>query len=73
MAVIAWAEACNPAAWPEDATEAETYRRQKTNESHSYLDTVARWETFVLDTRFGMRVQVGADSIRWLKAKKGWA
>jgi hypothetical protein len=72
MAVIAWDEACNPAAWPADAAEADTYRRQKTNESQSYLDSVARWETFVLDARFGMRVKVGADSIRWLKAKKGW-
>ncbi len=50
----------------------DDYRRKKTNECQAYLEKVTKWETFVLDARIGMRVQAGADSVKWLKNKKNW-
>lgn len=73
LAVLAWKESCDPACWPEDATQAETYRRDKVAECDKHLNEVRNWEAFVLDARVGMKVQTGADTIAWLKGKKGWA
>ena len=62
-----------PLAMLPDAAAVDAYRRQKTDECQGYLEKVARWEPYVLETRFGMRVQTGLESLRWLKKKKNWA
>ena len=70
MAANFWMEANDP---PLDASDKDTYRRDKTAECQSYLQQVAKWEAFVLDGRLGMRVQAGLNTTAWLKKKKGWA
>lgn len=74
MAAAAWRDACNPSKWPTSrGTEAiEAFRRQKAEECLAYLEKTAKWESYVLDGRFGMRIQAGIDSVKWLKGKKGW-
>jgi len=73
LAAVAWMEVCDPAAWPVGATEIEAFRKERTDECHRNLDKIAGWESFVLDARFGLRVQSGIDTVKWLKGKKGWA
>ncbi len=72
MATVAWIETNKPPSGssPEDD---DAHRRKKIDECQSYLQQVAKWETFVLDARFGMRVQTGLNTLAWLKSKKGWA
>ncbi|OIW28789.1 hypothetical protein CONLIGDRAFT_644950 [Coniochaeta ligniaria NRRL 30616] len=74
MAAAAWRDACDSTKWPtsKGSEAVEAYRRQKTEECMAYLEKNAKWETYVLDGRFGMRVQAGIDSVKWLKGKKGW-
>jgi hypothetical protein len=72
MAAAAWADCCDETRWPAAADEAEAYRRGKTDECQRYLEKLAKWEAYVLDGRFGMRIQAGLDSVKWLKGKKGW-
>lgn len=76
LAVVAWQEACDRDTWPEGITELadiDKYRREKLDVCQAALEKVAAWESFVLDARIGMRVQVGRDSVKWLKVKKGWS
>ena len=73
-AVILWLQASDPKYFPAgaDAAAVDAYRHKKTNESLALLDKVAKWETYVLDTRIGMKLQTGLDAVKWLKAKKNW-
>lgn len=70
-ASVAWMEVCDPEAWPE--ANPEDFRKAKTEECQQYLEKVSRWEGFVLDARFGIRVKAGSETLRWFKDKKGWA
>lgn len=73
-AVILYMQATDPDYYSEgDAASTDTYRRTRVDQSLAELDKVARWETFVLDARIGMKLQTGLDTIKWLKGKKNWA
>lgn len=74
MAALAWVEVQKPELRKEvDKDGEEDWLREKTEECQSWLEKVAKWETFVLDARIGMRVQTGMDTLRWYKREKGWA
>lgn len=72
LGVLVWTECCDAKYWPSEASEVDEHRKTKVAECTALLETVAAWESYVLDARFGMRVQTGLDSARWLKGKKGW-
>ncbi len=57
MAAICWQEKDLPGV---DA-------KQKVKECEEWLEKVARWETYVLDARIGMKVTTGLDSVRRIK------
>lgn len=64
---IAWSECCNP---PEGTPEeVAAYRRQKYDECVKQMDVAKVWEAFVLDTRIGMRVQSGIETLNWFAKK----
>ncbi|KAI0834319.1 hypothetical protein F5Y06DRAFT_157268 [Hypoxylon sp. FL0890] len=76
MAALAWVEVQRPELRRDDDEEqeyGEDWLREKVEECQSWLDKVAKWETFILDARIGMRVQTGMDTIRWYKREHGWA
>ena len=72
MAAAAWRDCNNAALWPETGESVEEYRRKMANETLMWLEKSANSEGYVLDGRFGLRVQAGIDSVKWLKAKKRW-
>ena len=56
MAALAWQERDLP----------NVDRVGKVRESEEWLHKVARWETYVLDARIGMKVTTGLDTVkRW--------
>ncbi|KAF4948538.1 hypothetical protein FSARC_13710 [Fusarium sarcochroum] len=67
---IAWSECCNPPAGTPE--EIAVYRRQKYDECVKQMDVAKVWETFVLDTRIGMRVQSGIETLSWFSKKMGY-
>ena len=69
MGAIAWSECCNP---PEGTPEIAAYRRQKYDECVKQLDVAKVWEAFVLDTRIGMRVQSGIETLNWFAKKMNY-
>ncbi|KAJ4007330.1 Mitochondrial outer membrane protein iml2 [Fusarium irregulare] len=70
MGAIAWSECCNP---PEGTPEEiAAYRRQKYDECVKQLDVAKVWEAFVLDTRIGMRVQSGIETLNWFAKKMNY-
>ncbi|KAM0344902.1 hypothetical protein ACHAPU_007035 [Fusarium lateritium] len=67
---IAWFECCNPPQGTPEETAA--YRRGKYDECVKQMDVAKVWEGFVLDTRIGMRVQSGIETLGWFKKKMGY-
>ncbi|KAF5705881.1 mitochondrial outer membrane IML2 [Fusarium mundagurra] len=67
---IAWSECCNPPEGTPD--EIAAYRREKYDECVKQMDVAKVWETFVLDTRIGMRVQSGIETLSWFAKKMGY-
>lgn len=56
MAALAWQERDLP----------DVDRVAKVREAEEWLHKVARWETYVLDARIGMKVTTGLDTVkRW--------
>jgi hypothetical protein len=76
LGVIAWEECCNPPSGDAaDAGSADTlaYRKKKLEECEAQLEKVKAWETYSLDSRVGLRVQSGLETLRWFRNKMGWA
>ncbi|KAF5675805.1 mitochondrial outer membrane iml2 [Fusarium heterosporum] len=67
---IAWFECCNPPQGTPEETA--VYRREKYNECVKQMDVAKVWEGFVLDTRIGMRVQSGIETLGWFSKKMGY-
>lgn len=71
LGVMAWMECCNPPA-DLDAEATAAYRRSKLDECAGYLDTAKDWEAYTMDTRIGLRVQSGLETLGWFRKKMGW-
>lgn len=84
LGVIAWDECCNPpsSTTSKGAEEGGTtatssdilaYRKQKLEECEVQLEKVRIWEAYSLDSRVGLRVQSGLETLKWFRNKMGWA
>lgn len=75
MAVIAWAELQNSSKLhsPETDGDETAWKRKKLDECYSWLDAVGKWEAYILDARFGMRVNTGQDTLNWYRREHPWA
>ncbi|KAI0485047.1 breast cancer protein [Xylariaceae sp. FL0804] len=51
----------------------ESWMKKKIDECESWLDKVSKWEAYVLDARFGIRVQMSMDTIKWYRREYAWA
>jgi hypothetical protein len=52
--------------------EIAAYRRERYDECVKQMDIAKVWEAFVLDTRIGMRVQSGIETLNWFGKKMGY-
>ncbi|KAJ8125123.1 hypothetical protein O1611_g8517 [Lasiodiplodia mahajangana] len=57
--------------WVEGQTETQADTQKKVDDCQAWLDKVAKWESYLLDGRIGMRVQTGRDTLRWYKREHG--
>jgi hypothetical protein len=57
MAVIAWFEKNLPGVDP----------KAKVTECEEWLQKVAKWETYVLDTRIGLKITTAVETIKMYK------
>lgn len=85
LGVIAWDECCNPprpsasgGEGAEDGSAADSsdvlaYRKQKLEECEAQLEKVRSWEAYSLDSRIGLRVQSGLETLKWFRNKMGWS
>ncbi|KAI0204920.1 breast cancer protein [Astrocystis sublimbata] len=62
MAVLAWVEG-------QSKTTPDT--KKQVEDVQTWLDKVAKWDSYLLDGRIGMRVQTGMDTLRWYKREHG--
>jgi hypothetical protein len=60
MAVIAWFEKNLPG----------VDSKAKTAECEEWLGKVSKWETFVLDTRIGLKITTAIETIKMYKQKQ---
>lgn len=56
-----------------DAADVAAYRKEKFEECVAQLEKVKAWEAYVLDSRIGMRVQSGLETLNWFRNKMGWS
>lgn len=83
MAVLAWSEVQQPELGAqseadasdksEGAAEKAKQRRKKFDECAEWLNKVSKWDAYLLDARFGMRVNTGQDTLRWYRREYEWA
>ncbi|KAJ6785483.1 hypothetical protein PWT90_01193 [Aphanocladium album] len=71
IAAIAWAECGQPPA-DLDAEEMEAYKKEKAKECEENLEKARMCESYVLDTRLGLRIQAGLSTLVWYRKKNGW-
>ncbi|KAI1817855.1 breast cancer protein [Poronia punctata] len=67
MAVLIWAEGQGQMA------SSPTETKKCVEDCQSWLDKVAKWDSYILDGRVSMRVQAGLDTLRWYKSEHGMA
>ena len=49
------------------------WRRAKIDECQSWLETVSKWESYILENRLGVRINTGLDTIKWYRNEHTWA
>jgi hypothetical protein len=70
MAANEWRAVVEPE--PTGAAEKQKQRHLAAERCHAALEKVAKWESFVLDARIGLRVKAGQQTLLWVKEKMGW-